>query len=573
MKRHTNDDGRDDSTPRKRIFASVGAALLVVLATIIGASALLATPVAATHDCDGVDMFIASVGAGADYVASPGDPIDTVYYEKCGLNHQAQVVNEMKENDADQEWTDIYTASAATYENQRQSWVTRTNLAENQDVIVWGRGQAEAIMAWRDNGANQSGMETAFSNYTEAYWAQQQRMVLENAETQMASLQYERNAAVMEDNVTANDTYRYGQVQSDRTVIDTYGSDSSNAHDFQVDGDAAMVNVTYTLTDGSTKTIEVITSRNANDDLVIWSPAPKEYVTSVGADAGNESNYVFITNYRDTYSSSSGSWDRDNSGDAWVAMPSPEDDNMSATPAYDPSLFAESYTLMQDINDQQADNIPPTTKSLYEGLENGTIKPDEAIPALTQIDYYTNRSADGNHFVYTTAILANGGMETPSLNSTGHMWVEYQGTEYKGFLMTHDSPENGWQVNQTYNTSDFDGTEIIVSTDGQSITLDENSEFTITKITDENGNEKNSTTTQQYSQKTYNNTEFTQTVDEMQELRELIEQREPDGAGGAGGGLGGVSPLQAAGVLAILVGVAYILYRNEDDEPPYGGAR
>ncbi|WP_277554894.1 hypothetical protein [Halobaculum limi] len=518
--------------------------------------------VSATHDCSGLDMSIATFAAGIDAIII-GDPIDSVNYDKCGRTHSSSSVQVMKELDAEQEWGDYYQSYATSHEEQRQEHAKTVNSLQDSDTVVWTRMQFDANQDYKDGNLTLAQYQQAGYSAARDYYAAQQVLALESAETHMGDISYQINRAEMEDGIGANETLNVGLVTQDGTIVE---GDAIENESYT----SGSENVTYRLANGEQHTIQVLTVTDTDTgDTTILSPVDPKFVVEPSSYNGS-----FSVQYRDSWTpadgNTAGSWGENTNGTALVAV-APPDSNSSDTVAYDPSLYNNEFYRMDTSREQLEDNFAGFAEGLYPALENGTVTPDEATPAAGWIDA-TDPSKLENHYIYKVATLSSAGWETPDLNQTGTMTLQYQGNNYTGLLVTETSPAGGWVVGTEYNTSDVDGRESFIRTDGGTVDLENDTTFTITSATGPNGEALDTVSTTRPTRITYNNSEYIAMLDNIETYAEEIEEREPDG-GGAGDGPG-VAWWQAGLIAAAAFGALYAMsMRRDDDERLYGGQR
>jgi len=539
-------------------------------------------PAAATHDCNGTDMLIAATSAGFDTVFS-GDDEDSINillgeeppegvlggesfnYDKCARNHGSGSVQEMKQLDAEQEWIDYYQGYATAHEEQRQEYLEAKRTYDNTDTTVWTRMQFVSNQEYKETNGNITESEYIQAGYaaSNSFYGDSQVAVLESAETHMGDVLYQIRRAENESGINASETLNVALVTENGTIEQ---ADLMQNETYSTE----LTNVTYQLEDGRTHTIGVLTVTNTDSgSTTILSPVDPKYVVNPGDYDGS-----FDAQYRDSWNASDGNtageWTRNDAGTALVALP-PNDSSESKIVAYDPSMYNHEFHITNTYHNTLTDNYDPVASSMYQALENGTISPEEATPSNGYIDATDPRNA-GSHWIYKVATLQSAGYETAKLNETGTMTMQYQGSNYTGLLVSENSPAGGWVVGTEYAASEINGTEMFVTTDGTTVDIQQNSTFTITRAEDKDGNEIGTVTTSQPVYKTYNNSEYMKLIDRVNDLAAEVESREPEGGGG--GQSGGVSPLQAAVVVAVLLGAIWLANRRkDDDELPYRGGR
>jgi hypothetical protein len=128
------------------------------------------------------------------------------------------------------------------------------------------------------------------------------------------------------------------------------------------------------------------------------------------------------------------------------------------------------------------------------------------------------------------------------------MDVVYNNNVYTGMVMARTVPNGSWEVNKTYNSTNFDGPVFIVTTTGEKI--DVSGDFRIEAMRAQDGSSISNVTTTRYNYKTTNATELLEVQSRLTSLRAELEERQTSGGGGGSGGFGGNTMLIVLAALA-----------------------
>jgi hypothetical protein len=185
---------------------------------------------------------------------------------------------------------------------------------------------------------------------------------------------------------------------------------------------------------------------------------------------------------------------------------------------------------------------------MWTALEEGRVN---ASDVLSRTNVMFNYGTNSDSYYDVVGALAAQGLETPNLNGTGTLSVEYRGTEHNGMLFARNVPNGSWDVNRTYNASNFEGPVMLATTDGKYIQFKSGDEFTVTGATTKDGTKQDAVNVTRYTYQTADVSELTAQMEAMQNLINEIQDRQAKGGGGGGdgpGSSGGSVPLVAVGV-------------------------
>jgi hypothetical protein len=219
--------------------------------------------------------------------------------------------------------------------------------------------------------------------------------------------------------------------------------------------------------------------------------------------------------------------------------------------------YEQHFDEMQNTSEQVVANFKPYANKSIDAWQNGTFDPEDYLSPSTLMQEYTTQFEDTGYWTYAVTALSSAGLQAPSLNNTSHMVVRYDSAvndsrdgQYKGLLMSQNGPtypsdsdktDGRWYSGYNYSTSNINGSVLLVTWDGQQITL--NGTFEIVEMYDRDGNEIASVDTREVNYETTNTTKLEEKLDKLANLRAELESLQlkllasDDGGSGDSGGL------------------------------------
>ncbi|WP_143825003.1 hypothetical protein [Natrinema ejinorense] len=263
--------------------------------------------------------------------------------------------------------------------------------------------------------------------------------------------------------------------------------------------------------------------------------------------------------------------------------------SLEAKTIYDFRLTQDRFNEIANQSDTVVANYDSgTAQEFYTALDSGEIETNDLRGAEGMVRYL---SGDGNvtDQRYQYALRSVMDMDRTSLNST--MFVDFEGAtertrmvnnstgavtyeynsvnkSYEGVLFTDETPAGGFETGMTYDVSNLNGTQRMVTGGADGNTSDVvfyRGNMTITKMTDGDGNEVNQTDiTDKPDYGTFNATEYQRVTDKADSERSAITSTYDGSGDGILGGAGGWLPengsgdmwLAAAFLIAIIAIVA-----------------
>ncbi|WP_226480384.1 hypothetical protein [Natrinema amylolyticum] len=252
---------------------------------------------------------------------------------------------------------------------------------------------------------------------------------------------------------------------------------------------------------------------------------------------------------------------------------------------YDYRVFRDRFEELEQQSDTVVSNYESgTAQEFYTAMDNGEIEPNELRGAEGMVRHLSG-DANVTDERYQYALRSVLDMNRTSLDSTmvvdfegathenrvvndstGEVTYEYNSVNatYEGLLYSAETPAGGFQTGETYDVSNLNGTQrMVTGKDGgnaSDVTFYRGN-MTITKMTDGDGNEVNQTSlTDRPDYGTFDATEYQETIQKADAERDAITTTYGDSNGGGAGigwpNLGGDSASQqtaAALVVAIVI--------------------
>ncbi|WP_435097374.1 hypothetical protein [Halarchaeum sp. P4] len=423
----------------------------------------------------------------------------------------------------------IYSTGATNYQQDKNTLTVIENYAHDSKNIAWMKAKTAGVEAL-NNGSTKIEMKNDMIEAVNDYYSKRVLNQIAQVETSTMTVQRMRHRAANASNISTSFVHFYG------------GNVGASSYTPNWQG---TKNVTYTLPNGSTTTFQTI----------YWQ-------AKFEASGGNTYyNYFHIGPSGVVKESrSNGNAMSGTTTGVKVEPPTPQ---YNATIAAKWSHFSQSYSALNESRTQILANIDSFVNSTYDSYQAGQINTSDLVDPYMLASEYS--STDGSsRFSYSAASLAMMGLQTPNLDNTSVMQVRYQNQTYNGLLMMHAEPSGGLLVNTTYNTSTFNGTEHIVTTTGEYMTLNDGANFTILSASTANGESLASVSYQSYNAQTADASNLTQQLQMLAELRDDIRERTAAaGSGGSSSDSSGMTPVYVLIGLSVLAFLAVVALQRD----------
>lgn len=468
-----------------RSYVAVLLSVLLVLSAVAPAAAQETTTSDSTQGhCSELDDFLFTVTNG---LVNGGD---------CKPSHLSDRIQEMRESDANQTKTDIYTAGSSLKGQSEVFDSVYDNYMQDTESAAWMKMETAVAEAYQ-NGATEAEAKTQAKQAIADYYAVKQINLLEKWNASVSQVNTLKERAEMEDGVESrfvdlmavdpqDERYPHG------TTYNGTGTSSSVVLANQSTVESMTLKLGLNTADGPMTEFVNVTTGN-----VSW-------------DAFTDGPYVASSVY--------------------IKPPTTDYSNLHVLKF---SVYSSRWEKIEDLSSalqSEADNYVSAT---WEDFSTGTINASDVISSHTAMFEYGVRSSNESEGLYqSTAALAMMGYDTPNMTNAGTMTVKYNGANNTGLLLAENAPGGTWETGTTYQTSNISGPVMLATVDGKK--LDLQGEFTIVGMTSKDGSRVESTSTTEYVYKTADTSETVALQNQLSNLRQEIEDREPDG--GAGGG-------------------------------------
>lgn len=466
--------------------------LMVVMQPMLGALSPVGTA-SAVHQCDSADKAV--------YLFTFGG----INEDKCNRNHVSHVVEDMKESDANQTKVDIYTAALDEKSHQESSGAVYDNYINDTKSVAWMKAEAAIAEAYQ-NGRNAETAKVKAREAIDDYYTTKQINVIDSWNVSTSGVYTLQQQAEMEDGIDAKFVSVNGDNGNYEPIVGTNTTSVTLLNGTQTQ----TKTLTYEYYCINRHTKEAHPGTAYTDCSSPYTPVRGVYVQPPD------------TNYDVQQVMSFATWDA-----RWDKIQTARDDLHSDVDAY--------------------------VDATYPAYQNGEINASDTLSRTTLMFEYGTDGANGTSMYDSVAAAAAMGLDTPNLNGTGLMTVEYQSQQYVGLVMARNAPSGTWTANTTYDTTNITGPVLLASQGGELVEMD--GKFTIQEITSKDGTSVETVETTKYVYQTSNTTELLEVQQQMLDLRQEIEDRE-DTIGVAGGEMGSKYATEA--VIA-LVGIAALL--------------
>ena len=533
----------------------IGSILLAVL--LVGS--LVAPAMVGTAAADSGDSLESAVCEDGAVVGTPLWVLQTT----CGVM-DTETVNESLATEDKQ--IALYTQATGLSDRWDSYSTTQGNYLNDTETIASLEAK-HAIGQAYEAGDGSTTAETKGLAAVEDYYATKQVNLLEELSSQQAQAAYMANVSNNDTNIPSSWVY---------PVMSASSSDGAAAENQKLTGET--VNKTISLVNGTEYTYQVA---EAQAKLHIWSSS---------SDAEGSDTIQFALGIDETYNQQDsrykiGTYDLsgitfDGSlytrGQFRVAGVS-DSTVYSDTDFYNHRDWQLRWQEIEEQSNRVVSNYDGNfTTEVYDDLNSGELNVSELYGAEGMARYLSGDSnVTSDRFEMATYSIL--GMDRPD-NLGSSFVIEYdaatdktttfnssadsyettygwsQGTA-EGLLFSEEVPADGFTVNETYNASALNGTQMVASATSDETVKFYKGNFTITKMYDSEGNAVNSTEWQQPKYATYNASEYQKLLEDAKEDRAEIQAALEDESGIgfplSGSGNTGLVLIAAAVVVAL----------------------
>lgn len=491
--------------------ASVFFSLLLVITVIAGGAG---TARAQTiEECSELDEFLYTISYGIISEV-------TGFVGHCDPSTITQEANEILESENNQTALDIYLAGTSQVSQMEVTKTVGNNYLNDSHTTAWSKAEVAIAEAWA-NGSTKTETRADARQAIDDYYSR---------------MQVNRIKAW---NVT---------VSTHANLADRARNESGVSPPYSARQDGSWI--------------------ENSDGLEIYAGGSTEYTLANGTTVGVARLLVESSgsSYQAWFHPKSGPQDLTTTSNTIEAIALyPPSDETDRTIVLD---FAQAKTRYEGLNESAVSlksEVVAFNDAVYSGLENGTVDSRDIISRNTLLFEYGTKAIDGNDFYDSVGAIAALGLDTPGLSGSGLMEIEHNNSTFTGMVFARNAPNGTWEKGVTYNASNITGPVFIASTTGDYEAVSD--EFTITSLTNKNGETVNSVETTEYNYQTANVTDLIEKMERTLALSMEIQDRQNDGGTGGTGGDSGFNFNFGAGGIGVLVvagAAVYLLASSRD---------
>ncbi|MEY7852278.1 hypothetical protein AB7C87_24105 [Natrarchaeobius sp. A-rgal3] len=467
---------------------------VLLLVTSLGTPAVTGTAAADTGaDCmyDSVDWFIFTCE-------------DDRNYETIDL-----------EDDAAGMEVDIHTGLTGVGASSESTTTIIDNYGEDTATIASLESRNTIAEAYEDN-VDAAVADTQAQAAINDYYAQKQINLLNDASVHGEQIAYYANASINHEE-TENDFVHF----------------AGEADEIRPTGETEEVEVT--LANASTHNVTVprvyFNHGSRSSERVTVNFFEKEY--------DNETAQTFNQRLQDPSSTASSTYD-------WgPSVHVLNTGSLESDQKYDYRPVREQFEALEEQSDRVVANYEDgTAQDFYAAMDRGDLEPEDLRGAEGMVRYMSG-DANTTELAHQYALRSLLDMDRSGLDTTvvahfegyteekrnvsddGSVEYELAGyvdETYEGMLFASDTPEDGFEVNETYDVEDLDGVPVMTVSDGgeaEDIRMIEG-ELTIEEMYDGDGNEIEQDDWDRPSYDTFDPDEFIEAIEEADQERTII---------------------------------------------------
>ncbi len=523
--------------PRRERVAAPFIALLLV-STAVGAPIGTAAAASSTEECSGVDALIYDMVTVGEYSLADEEE------HPCSPAYQrAQAIEELENASATQEEMDIYNAALGQQADNEVFTDVSANYLNDSRSIAWMHAETAIAEAYQD-GKSKAQAKSAAKQAIQDYYAKKQVNKVERWNVSIASYEQMRETAENQSGIT----------QAPLDPID--GAKPMDGSHTPGDSYVGFTGSQSTAGDGDRKSAVLWEFTTREVELVNGSTKEAKAVKFAVSDLDDNSQEETLTMTPTSGQLSTG-WGV--TVDKLAVQPPNED--YDRVDYLNPSGYKERFNKVETMNSDLQSEVDPFVNGTWTAFQDGQISASDVISRNNlMFRYGTDALNNSNASLYdSTAALSTMGVDTPNINSTGSMTVEYDGVEYTGMVLAREAPNGTWETGTTYNTSEIGGVVLLATTDGERIDME--GEFTLQEMKNQDGDQIQETQATKVVYKTSNTTELLDKMERILELRAQVEATKPKAGGGGTSDVDGGSGLfeSLAAFLGISAGAAAVV--------------
>jgi len=490
--------------PNRKIL-NITFALIIVVSALVGSTGTAV----AVHggDCSELDEFF--------WVLSIG----TVNADKCDSSHLSDSYQELEEAKENSTKTQIYNTGSQLKTTREAYLANQNNYLLDSGTVAMTKAESAAISAI-DANKSRSEVKADAQEAVRNHYALMQMNLVDRFNTDILTIWTMKNTsniAGIENTFVDGDETQAGSSWVDASII-------------------GQSQTQVSLVNGSTVLIYGLDMRTENE---------------VG---GTFTDTVIITNE-----------EIDN-----TPLVDIEVEPISGETSYYVMDWSEMRNAYNDINSkstQMEANAETYADGLYNASQNETLDASDYISPSTLAEQYSTNFNDTGYYAYAVGYAGANGFAIPKINSTDLMTITTGSGTYNGLIMSQYAPDGGvWETGVTYNANNIQGKQLIATSDGELIELQDT--FTIESMQDKDGNEVQTTEVRQIEYDVSNASEsYAELQENIRALQLEINSLDPMGTGGDTGDSNSNSGIELpnwltmniAGIPVWLIGIAALV--------------
>lgn len=519
----------------KKIGSIFGIFLILGSVVFAPMGVTLIGTVSASHNCSSTDHTVRFLTFAA-------------MNDHCATSHADELVNQVQNAEDSQVKIGIYNTGLSQASSIESFHTVVRNYLTDSEAAAWTHVEEGIARSYR-NDTIESVTKSNAKQTIRDYYAVKQKNLLAQFESSMRVLWTMHQKAKNESGVN-NKFVNFGYTTTGNSYV---GHTSVNQWKY--------VNATVTLTNGSTVEVKTVgldvTIHGVNEDMHYPNVTVLPQKLTTENSPGNGDPRPFYLDY-----SSSNGFGEVEFESIRVNAPNSDFSRHKITNLQKwAKLWNNINTKQNNVNEQ----VEIYVNKSYDAYASGKLNASDVLSRITLMTQYGAQATENSTYANVIAALSASGLSTPSINGTGTMTITYNNQKMNGMLFSTVTPESGaWETGTTYNADTINGTQLWISTTGTKTTLQGN--FTLTEITNTDGDNVKNVTVKEYNYRTSNTSELLEKMGELSDLRQEIEAMKIQASGGGGGGGNKLPPwltnkifgIPVYGYIIVMVLIAYM---------------
>jgi hypothetical protein len=408
---------------------------------------------------------------------------------------------------------DAYSHATSVKASDETFLTVYNNYLQDTDDIAWMEAESAVANSYRNN-STQSTAKVNAHDAIDSYYAVKEHNLYEQWNNTISAFQNVKKQA------------------DSKNLTDPNGAEiyyfNANINNSKANDEWSVVSIE--VTDWGVRNVTKV-------DGTVHPVQSMRVRVQIESSAGSEATNQWITPRKGTHWVTTGSGDDVGVRFDQISIRPPDTSMQDFVWVWMPDYRSPVETI-DEQNQEVTDDISNFVDGTYGAFENGTIDAADVLSRTTQMRKFMTEGENGA-FDDTVVALSSMGLESPYLNGTGVMTVEFEDSQGvarngTGMLLSSSTPanESGWSVGDTYWTNETSGVVMFASETGEQYTLNETSEYRIVSAVSENGEEIQNVTTTEIVYQESNTTRYLELLNQSLELYEDLAEKQSGGGGG-----------------------------------------